>query len=953
MNVEPRTQDSLLQGYWHILVERAIQTPQLATQLLAQSRQLLGRFQAWSAWLHRLPRPARRRLQRRLRISLAGAALTLAISQTSLAYAATIPVTTTTPTVAVDTFCSLIEAIINANDDAATNADCVAGSGADTITLNGNSYTLTSPYNALDPVVGLPAITSVVTIAGAGATIERDSSADSFGILHVASSGDLTLEQTTITGGEATTGGGLYNEGTATLLNSTVTTNTAYFGGGILNTGIMTLTNSTVSTNSAAYLGGGILNDNTLTLVNSTVSGNASLTVGGGVFNYNSAYEAPGAAPKKRANVTRWQQHSPKQPVAQAQQDELAAMTSGDLTLIDSAVTGNTAYIHGGGIFNVGGAVTLTASNVTTNTATTCCGGGIYNYYGSLILTDSTIAANVANYNGGGIFNSYGSVTLTDSTVAANSAVTYDGGGIYNQGWEEGGDLTLTHSTITGNSAGDSGGGISSLYGALLLQDDSSVTNNQSTEDGGGINSYDDTLTIIDSSVSNNSSGEDGGGIDAFYSIVTISNSTISSNSAVEDGGGMDPDESTVTIENSTFHDNSAGYSGGALFFDSGTLTVTQSTISNNSAELDGGGIGLSTATAILNNSTVSGNEATGNGGGLIAYGTDVDLRIYNSTIAVNRAGDQGGGLFTLNGALATLVKTLIAGNSATNGGNEVHNDSSTITADAQNLLGESSESTAQAFTSFTPGGTDLTATSDGTIATPLANILNPTLADNGGNTLTHALVSGSPAIDAAGDSALSTDQRGVARPQGTADDIGAVEVKALNGPSGSVVQTSVTSVYNGTPQSCPATGGTSPIQTITPTFLNSSSQTFTDLFFRVKTLEYTTSQGGLVPSLCNATSAVDNGGVGSMLAIANTSLPGGNNAYDPTESFSQIFQVGLPIRAQFRIKIDLFSSTAGVASANGALERHIGSFDLIIDPTAEESTMTETVFLPIVTSQP
>ena len=57
--------------------------------------------------------------------------------------AATIPVTTTNPAVAADGQCSLIEAIINANADAATHADCPAGSGADTIELaNSATYTL-------------------------------------------------------------------------------------------------------------------------------------------------------------------------------------------------------------------------------------------------------------------------------------------------------------------------------------------------------------------------------------------------------------------------------------------------------------------------------------------------------------------------------------------------------------------------------------------------------------------------------------------------------------------------------------------------------------------------------------------------------------------------------------------------------------------------------------------
>ncbi len=52
-------------------------------------------------------------------------------------------------------------------------------------------------------------------------------------------------------------------------------------------------------------------------------------------------------------------------------------------------------------------------------------------------------------------------------------------------------------------------------------------------------------------------------------------------------------------------------------------------------------------------------------------------------------------------------------------------------------------------------------------------------LADNGGPTLTHALLPGSPALDAGNDAACSaTDQRGVSRPQGAHCDIGAYEAQ-------------------------------------------------------------------------------------------------------------------------------------------------------------------------------
>lgn len=111
--------------------------------------------------------------------------------------------------------------------------------------------------------------------------------------------------------------------------------------------------------------------------------------------------------------------------------------------------------------------------------------------------------------------------------------------------------------------------------------------------------------------------------------------------------------------------------------------------------------------------------------------------------------------------------------------------------ADNFNLFGHSGITTAAALSGFTPGATDVTATSDGTEPTSLAAIRSGTLALNGATTQTHALVGGSPAIDRAPDTDCvapsptnGVDQRDVARNQdgdnspgsGNECDIGAYE---------------------------------------------------------------------------------------------------------------------------------------------------------------------------------
>ena len=182
--------------------------------------------------LRSLPRRVRRALQRQWRLPLAGIALMLALGQHP-GLAATIP---------VGDACTLVDAITAANTDTATGG-CPAGSGADTIVLPaGSTQTLTEVNNDTYGSTGLPVISECDHHCGAGQTITRDSGAPEFRIVAVDSTGELTLQETTVSGGVALApgnpayyyGGGIANflGGTLTVLNSTITGNTGGFGGG-------------------------------------------------------------------------------------------------------------------------------------------------------------------------------------------------------------------------------------------------------------------------------------------------------------------------------------------------------------------------------------------------------------------------------------------------------------------------------------------------------------------------------------------------------------------------------------------------------------------------------------------------------------------------------------------------------------------------------------------------
>jgi hypothetical protein len=280
--------------------------------------------------LRALPRRVRRALQRKFARSLAEVALLLALGH-GPAWAATINVSVAGP-------CTLSKAITAANTDSTAGGACTTGSGADTLVLTaGSIHTLTAvDNNTLLGATGLPLVSSTITIAGNGSTIERSSAGGTpqFRLLTVTASGNLTLQKLTLQGGHADTGGGaVYNYGICTVTNSTITGNTADSGGGgVFNAynRTLTITNSTVSGNVAvAQPGGGVYNGGPFTLTNSTVSGNRVATnrEGGGVQNY-----------------------------------------AGTATIVQSTVSGNTAFL-GGGIYIFQGSVTVIQSAIANNTA--------------------------------------------------------------------------------------------------------------------------------------------------------------------------------------------------------------------------------------------------------------------------------------------------------------------------------------------------------------------------------------------------------------------------------------------------------------------------------------------------------------------------------------------------------------------------------------------------------
>jgi CSLREA domain-containing protein len=434
---------------------------------------------------------------------------------------------------------------------------------------------------------------------------------------------------------------------------------------------------------------------------------------------------------------------------------DIITLPAGTYTL---TIAGQNEDAAATGDLDVTGSVTINGAGAAT---TIIDGGAIDRVFhvlsGTAVINNVTIRNGLAaSGGGGGILNAgVASLTLNTVTVTANhTGIGGAGAGIFNNGV-----LALANSTITGNGAGGGGG-------------------------GGGVNNQ-NTMTIASSTITGNSAGPLGGngsGINNSADL-TITNSIISGNTGGGGGnGGGIYNSSELTITASVISGNSAGPSGGngGGIFNSDDLTITDSTVSANVAAGGGNGAGIydNGFAVTMNGTTVSGNTtASGDGGGL--YTSGVGASITNSTISGNTA-FEGGGVFTF-GIAVTLRNATIASN--TGGG--IQNDG--ISATLTNTIVANNGVNCSGTGPISDGGTNLqfpATTCGGTIAS--ADPLLLALASNGGPTQTQALSAGSPAIDAGTTGCPptpATDQRGVARPQGFACDIGAFEFLTAGPP--------------------------------------------------------------------------------------------------------------------------------------------------------------------------
>ena len=466
--------------------------------------------------------------------------------------------------------------------------------------------------------------------------------------------------------------------------------------------------------------------------------------------------------------------------------------------------------------------------------------GSSGNYSTNLSINNAVLSGNTAVGRGGAIYN-YGSLTIQNSTVSKNNSGD-EGGGIYSSG-----PTNVQNTVVSGNNATDSGGGIDA-HGSLTLLQSTVSNNVSASGGGGlyaGARYATDTISIQNSTISGNLASRNGGGVLAynFYnrqqpnisSSLTIQNSTITNNVASYSGNGgggsgggvyVGGNNGLITVQNTVVSNNKSTGTGGGMSLnkpgsqsniDSSTLANNTSFFYNKYSTLGGGGLQLYKGTLSVSNSTISGNNTNNQGGGINLFKTAFTLE--NSTVSENIASDSvgGGGVFCSLYSSMTASNCTLVGNVAVHGyggGINVsygkrggrpslrnsHNSpilrkgpprNGSVTLQSTIVAGNRAATNPDVNGTFpldfslvqTPGNATLTN------ITPGSNLLNQTpllgpLQNNGGPTLTHAILAASPGIGKGSNpNNQAFDQRGAGFPRvsagSAAPDIGAVENEA------------------------------------------------------------------------------------------------------------------------------------------------------------------------------
>ena len=707
--------------------------------------------------------------------------------------AATINVTTTADDFANATSgsCSLREAVQAANTNSnligGSPGGCVAGDNGtigdvtDTITIQaGTTYPLTrngvdDTNSAGDLDIGIgDDLVSIQSIGGGlgGTAITCSGCGDR--VIQVSTPRPTSIIGVRVAGGSTgASGGGIASSTQLSLTNVTVNGNTATGdGGGISITGNgavpLALKNVTVTGNSAAGRGGGIASTATANsfFENSTIVGNTGDTdesgspddVGGGIAGSGTSF----------INISN----------TILAQNFIPGVDGGD-ECSDGVTSGNNNILGDGG--NCGDFTPGTADLVGS-------------FFGGEVPSDL------------GALGNYGGAVWTMPPNRTSPAI--------NRGYLSGAGTTCQPTDARGISRPQEGrcdiGAVEvaapgpQTYAATTTADQFDLSpafngpcslreavtasnNNQATGGCPAGTTAADTITVAPGTYTLTRVGVDDTNVNGDLDLLSSGTIFITGTGAGQttiDGNGAVTGDRVLHANSSVFgfitgvnlrNGVTAGNGGGLET--AGELYLNKVTASGNFATGDGGGIHYTSSVfGDVDNSTVSGNQANGNGGGMASadgfYPRVHDVTVTGNTADANASGAEGGG--GLGGfAGFQLFNTIVAGNSDASGGDAPDcNTGVGHSTQGYNLIGNANNC------NLTPGTGDQVGSSGAPISAGLG-----ALANNGGTTLTHAPVFGSPVLNAGNPAApglppacLPTDQIGTVRPLAGRCDIGALE---------------------------------------------------------------------------------------------------------------------------------------------------------------------------------
>jgi predicted outer membrane repeat protein len=478
----------------------------------------------------------------------------------------------------------------------------------------------------------------------------------------------LILDGVTINNNKAIKGGAVYTSGKVILNSSIITFNEALIqGGAIWSEKDVNLINSQISHNfvttpAVKSCGGGILVDNgSCILTKSSVSHNR-------VF-HTEKIGGSGAGIVVMTGDLYVQNHSHVDD-NQSFNSPGVQVGKGNIYLSNGSTASRNKSFNpvqgsgGGGAITINfGDVFIYRSDIIDNTSVGMFSAGIVSLVGNVSIEHSRILRNVNKGPGGGCAVNFGSVSIHASIISQNTASSLGGGLVI---FTPNSSTYINSTKIANNILTNSETILQTIEAFIsVITQNFDATNQQAQESGGSgsislITILPDILSKIISNFTNikeksknllTSPHIAGGGIASLLSTkITLINSDIEGNTFqntseanspfISLGGGIFNYKGPISLDKTTVKNNTGATTGGGIYSGISLLT-TNATISENSAD-NGGGI-FNGGTSTILSSSITGNTAKINGGGILSEG---DVTLISSSVTLNNA-KNGGGIYT------------------------------------------------------------------------------------------------------------------------------------------------------------------------------------------------------------------------------------------------------------------------------------------------------------------